>query len=206
METTSTSSSTVVLSSTSAAVPSIAAPGKQKPIPSENDFEERLRSTMSRRNEALRQPEITAKTEEEMAKYRNRIQDGIAAIPKVAVKGTDVKGSTTVPIKGHGGPIQVAKQLQAADALKKGKGPPQVESKKKSSPPSSDEDPPLKGSSRPQGGMMELKQGPIPKKARREVELEELLADEERKKEADKVMLWRKLQAEIAKTSAFASE
>ena len=53
---------------------------------------------------------------------------------------------------------------------------------------------------------MELKQGPIPKKARREAELEDLLADEARKKEADKVMLWRKLQHEIAKTSAFASE
>jgi hypothetical protein len=53
---------------------------------------------------------------------------------------------------------------------------------------------------------MILKQGPIPKKGRREAELEELLADEERKKEADKVMLWRKLQAEITKTAIYASE
>jgi hypothetical protein len=37
------------------------------------------------------------------------------------------------------------------------------------------------------------------------IELEELLADEERK-EADKTMLWRKLQAELAKTTFFASE
>jgi len=161
---------------------------------------------MSRRNEALRQPEITAKTEEAMAEYRNRVQDGIAAIPKAAVKGTDVKGSTTVPIMGNGGPIQVAKQLQAADALKKGKAPPQVEYKKKPSPPCSDEDPPLKASVRPPRAKMELKQGPIPKKGRREAELEDLLADEARKKEADKVMLWRKLQAEIGKTAAFASE
>ena len=53
---------------------------------------------------------------------------------------------------------------------------------------------------------MVLKKGPIPKKSRRESEFEELLADQEREKEADKVMLWRKLQAEIAKTSSFASE
>jgi len=51
-----------------------------------------------------------------------------------------------------------------------------------------------------------LRQEPIPKKSRRETELEELLADQERKKEADKVMLWRKLQAEIAKTSSYAAE
>ncbi len=54
---------------------------------------------------------------------------------------------------------------------------------------------------------MELKKGPIPvKQSRREIELEEILADEERKKEADKTMLWRKLQAEVAKTTLFASE
>ena len=53
---------------------------------------------------------------------------------------------------------------------------------------------------------MMLKQGPIPKKGRKEAELEELLADQVRKKEADKVMLWRKLQAEIAKTTGFATE
>jgi len=53
---------------------------------------------------------------------------------------------------------------------------------------------------------MAMKQEPVPKISRRESELEELLADQERKKEADKVMLWRKLQAEIAKTSIFESE
>jgi hypothetical protein len=199
MEKTSTSSSTVVMSS-------IAVHGKQKIDVPADDFGERLRSTMSRRNEALRQPEITAKTEEAMAEYRNRIQDGIAAIPKAAVKGTDVKGSAAAPMKGHGGPIQVAKQLQAAEALKKEKAPPQVVDKKIPSPPSSDDDPPFIEPSRPRREKMVLKQGPIPKKSRREAELDELLADQERKKEADKVMLWRKLQAEIAKTSSFASE
>ena len=53
---------------------------------------------------------------------------------------------------------------------------------------------------------MVLKQGLIPKKGREEAELEELIADQIRKKDADKVMLWRKLQAEIAKTAAFAAE
>jgi len=141
-----------------------------------------------------------------MTAFRNRVQDGIAAIPKVAVKGTDVKGSAAAPIKGHGGPIQVAKQLQAAEALKKEKAPPQVVDKKKPSPPSSDDDPPFIEPARPRREKMELKQGPIPKKSRREAEVDELLADQERKKEVDKVMLWRKLQAEIAKTSSFASE
>ena len=53
---------------------------------------------------------------------------------------------------------------------------------------------------------MVLKQGPIPKKTRRESELEELLEDAERKKEADKVMLWRKLQAEISMMDNVANE
>jgi hypothetical protein len=39
-----------------------------------------------------------------------------------------------------------------------------------------------------------------------DAELEELMADQARKKDADRVMLWRKLQAEIAKTAAFATE
>ena len=49
---------------------------------------------------------------------------------------------------------------------------------------------------------MVMKKEPIPKRARRETELEDLLADQERKKGADKMMLWRKREAEIAKTSS----
>ena len=87
--------------------------------------------------------------------------------------------------------------------------PPVIQKKGKKgdkSPPSSDDEEPF-SSGPPSKPKMELKQGPIPvKQSRREIELEELLADEERKKEADKTMLWRKLQAELAKTTFFASE
>ena len=73
------------------------------------------------------------------------------------------------------------------------------------SPPPNDEKPVPLNSRAPRANMA-MKQEPVPKISRRESELEELLADQERKKEADKVMLWRKLQAEIAKTSIFESE
>jgi hypothetical protein len=53
---------------------------------------------------------------------------------------------------------------------------------------------------------MVLKQGPIPKKGREEAELKELIADQIRKKDADQVILWRRLQAEIAKTVVFSAE
>jgi hypothetical protein len=110
-------------------------------------------------------------------------------------------------MSGSGGPIVVAKNVAATTAQVKERAIPQVQKKKKAepSPPSSDEEPPI-SSSRPSRAKMVLRQGPIPIKGRREAELAELLADEERKKDADKVMIWRKLQAEIAKTATFANE
>ena len=114
-----------------------------------------------------------------------------------------------------GGPVQSARQREAAVAAaaaialqSKTCAPPVIQKKKKGekSPPSSDDEEPF-SSGPPPKPKMELKQGPIPvKQSRREIELEELLADEERKKEADKTMLWRKLQAELAKSTYFASE
>ena len=166
---------------------------------------------MASRNDALGQSEITAKTEEAMTRNRSRLQDGkssgITATPQATVQGPKGKVSLAQPTSGHGGPIAVAKQLQASAAHAKDVALPQVKKKKKKepSPPSSDEDPPI-SSSRSSRAKMMLKQGPIPKKGRKEAELEELLADQARKKEADKVMLWRKLQAEIAKTTGFATE
>ena len=101
----------------------------------------------------------------------------------------------------------MTKQLQALAAQAKGTGPTQLPKNKavEKSPPSSDDEPSM-STSRPPRSKMMLKQEPIPKKARRESEVEELLADAERKKEADKVMLWRKLQAEINKMDNVANE
>ncbi len=109
-------------------------------------------------------------------------------------------GSMAPPLSGLGGPIQTAKQLQSFPIQAKGSAPTQLLKTKgvKKSPPSSDDEPSIPTSLPPRAKMV-LKQGPIPKKTRRESELEELLEDAERKKEADKVMLWRKLQAEISK-------
>jgi len=113
-----------------------------------------------------------------------------------------------------GGSVQLARQREAAAvaaaaiaAQSKTCAPNVFQQKKKGekSLPSSDDEEPF-SSGPPPKPKMELKQGPIPvKQSRREIELEELLADEERK-EADKTMLWRKLQAELAKTTFFASE
>jgi len=100
----------------------------------------------------------------------------------------------------------VAKQSQEAAAIIKEKAPTKAQKKRKESPPSSEDDLQNDNSTVPSRPKMVMRQEPIPKKLKRESELEELMADQERKKEADKVMLWRKLQAEIAKTSAFASE
>ncbi len=101
----------------------------------------------------------------------------------------------------------MAKQLQGIAAQGKGNAPTQVTTKKtvEKSSSSSDEETPLSTALPPRPKMV-LKQEPIPKKARRESELEELLADQERKNETDKVMLWRKLQAEIAKSDKIADE
>ena len=90
-------------------------------------------------------------------------------------------------------------------ALTKASIPVQKKKEEVKSLPSSDEED-LTSSGPPPCSKMVLRQGPIPKKGRREFELEELLADAERKKEADKVMLWRKVQAELNKISIFGSE
>jgi hypothetical protein len=105
-----------------------------------------------------------------------------------------------------GGRIQVAKQSQEAAAIIKEKAPTKAQKKRKESPPSSEDDLQTNNSTIPPRPKMVMRQEPIPKKLKRESELEELMADQEKKKEANKVMLWRKLQAEIAKTSGFASE
>jgi len=96
--------------------------------------------------------------------------------------------------------------LQEAAAVIKEKAPTEAQKKKIASSPSSEDDLLTNNSTIPPRPKVVMKQGPIPKKQKRESELQELLADQERKKEADKVMLWRKLQAEISKTTAFASE
>jgi hypothetical protein len=190
----STSSSTVLKSSNYAEVP----------VGNIDNFGERLRAGMASRNESLGQSEITAKTEAAMAEYRARrgTPTQLATVP--VSKGN---GNVESKIAGKGGPIVVAKQLQATAAQAKDIVPTkdQKKPKKESSPPSSDDDLPT-SSSRPTRAKMVLKQGPIPKKGREEAELEELMADQARKKDADRVMLWRKLQAEIAKTAAFATE
>ena len=167
---------------------------------------------MAARNEALGQSEITAKSEEAMRSYRaTRIQDGkpsgATSTPQTSVRPPKGKGSIAPPMSGPGGPIAVAKNVAATAAQVKESAIPQVQKKKKAepSPPSSDEEPPI-SSSRPSRAKMVLRQGPIPKKGRQEAELAELLADEERKKDADKVMIWRKIQTEIAKTTTFANE
>ncbi len=96
--------------------------------------------------------------------------------------------------------------MQEAAAVIKERAPTEAQKKKIASPPSSEDDLLPNNSTIPPRPKVVMKQGPIPKKQKRESELQELLADQERKKEADKVMLWRKLQAEISKTTAFASE
>jgi hypothetical protein len=212
MEAKSTSSTTVVISSTSGAVPATMGLAPQRQPRTEDDFGSRLRATMAARNEALGQSEITAKSEEAMKSYRaTRIQDGkpsgATSTPQTSVQPPKAKGSIAPPMSGPGGPIAVAKNVAATAAQVKESAIPQVQKKKKAepSPPSSDEEPPI-SSSRPSRAKMVLRQGPIPIKGRHEAELAELLADEERKKDADKVMIWRKLQAEIAKTATFANE
>ncbi len=113
------------------------------------------------------------------------------------------KGYVEPTISGKGGPIAVAKQMQAT--VSQAKERKDQRKKNDKSPPCSDEDL-LTSSSGPTRAKMVLKQGPIPKKGREEAELEELIADQIRKKDADKGMLWRKLQAEIAKTAVFLAE
>jgi hypothetical protein len=104
----STSSSTVVMSSISAAVP----------VANTNNFGERLRAGMASRNESLGQSEITAKTEAAMANHRARIQN-VAPVARgtstqqATVPVSKGKGNVEPTISGKGGPIAVAKQLQA---------------------------------------------------------------------------------------------
>ncbi len=85
----------------------------------------------------------------------------------------------------------MAKQLQESAAVIKDRAPNQAVKKRKESPPSSEDEAQNNYSTVPSRPKMAMKQGPIPKKMKRESELEELLADQERKKEADKVMLWK---------------
>jgi hypothetical protein len=168
---------------------------------------------MASRNELLGQSEITGQTDSAMATYRAKILDrdtrssGVTSTPQSTVEVPKAKGSMAPPPSGHGGSIAVTKKLAAAAPQAKESTMPHVQREKEAGPslPSYDNDPPV-SSSRPSGTKMVLKQGPIPKKGRREAELAELLADEERKKEADKIMIWRKLQTEIAKTASFANE
>jgi len=211
MEAKSTSSTTVVISSAGGAVAATMGLAPQRQPRTEDDFGRRLRATMATRNEALGQSEITANTEAAMEIYRaTRIQDAkpsrATSTPQTSVGPPKAKGSIALPMSGSGGPIAVAKDVTATAQVKES-AVPQVQKKKKvePSPPSSDDDLPT-SSSRATRAKMVLKQGPIPKKGREEAELEELMADQARKKDADRVMLWRKLQAEIAKTAAFATE
>jgi hypothetical protein len=170
IEATSTSSSTVIMSSTSAAVTANkvgddigpdkckeAVPTKPQSRPDE-DFGARLRASMANRNEALQQSEITVKTEAAMSQHRARIlsdgrSGGIAGIAQASIQAT---------------PHQ--------DPKKK---------KKEASSPASDDNTSM-SNSRPPRAKMVLRQEPIPKKTRRETELEELLADQERKKKPTK--------------------
>jgi len=208
IEAKSTSSTTVVVSSTSAAVPAAIGLAPQIRPRTETDFGNRLRAGMASRNAALQQSEITAQTEEAMTRYRSRTQDGNSAPnPQASVEVPKGGGSLARPQSVQGRPIAISKGLQASVAQAKGKAQPQVQKKKQMepSPPSSDVDPPIASFIAPRD-KMRLKQGPIPKKDRQKAELEELLADQSRKQEADKVMLWRKLQTEVAKTAGFATE
>ena len=213
IEAKSTSSTTVVMSSTSAAVPASLGLAPQIQPRTESDFGSRLRTGMASRNELLGQSEITGQTDSAMATYRAKILDrdtrssGVTSTPQSTVEVPKAKGSMAPPPSGHGGSIAVTKKQAAAAPQAKESTIPHVERKKEAGPslPSCDNDPPV-SSSRPSGTKMVLKQGPIPKKGRQEAELAELLADEERKKDADKIMIWRKLQTEIAKTASFANE
>jgi len=76
IEAKSTSSTTVVVSSTSATVPPTMGRALQIQPRTETEFGSRLRAVMAIRNDALGQSEITAKTEEAMTPYRSRLQDG----------------------------------------------------------------------------------------------------------------------------------
>jgi hypothetical protein len=134
VEAKSTSSSTVVTLSTSGAVSASEQrreSATQKSKPTEADFGDRLRASMASRNQALQQSEITTQTEASMEKYRSRAQLG----------GESARSSTTQASSksGLGGPIQVAKQLQEAAAVKKAGAPSQAK-KKMESPPSSEDD------------------------------------------------------------------
>jgi hypothetical protein len=219
IEAKSTLSSTLVMSSTSAAnVANKMSYGvgtekrkqsatEKQSVRTDTDFGERLRASMASRNEALQQSEITVQTEAALADHRGRFHSGNAATLQASTLAPKSKGSMAPPISGHQGSVQVAKQLQGIAAQGKGNAPTQVTTKKtvEKSSSSSDEETPLSTALPPRPKMV-LKQEPIPKKARRESELEELLTDQERKNEADKVMLWRKLQAEIAKSDKIADE
>ncbi len=132
MEAKSTSSTTVVISSTSGAVPATMVLAPQRQPRTEDDFGSRLRATMAARNEALGQSEITAKSEEAMRSYRaTRIQDGkpsgATSTPQTSVQPPKAKGSIAPPMSGPGGPIAVAKNVAATAAQVKKSAIPQVQ-------------------------------------------------------------------------------
>ncbi len=162
IEAKSTLSSTLVMSSTSAAnVVNKTSYGvgtekrkesaiEKQPGRTDTDFGERLRASMASRNEALQQSEITVKTEAAMADHRGRFQSngkhsGNAATLQASTLAPKSKGSMAPPISGPQGTVQVAKQLQGIAAQGKRNAPTQVTTKKsvEKSSSSSDEETPL---------------------------------------------------------------
>ena len=142
IEAKATSFSTVVISSSSAAIPANniydgvgvekrKEPGQKQPVRTETDFGERLRAGMASRNEALQQTDITAKTAEAMAQYHARIHSNgrssmVGVTSQASVQMPKNNGSMAPPLLGFGGPIQAAKQLQSFAAQAKGSAPTQL--------------------------------------------------------------------------------